>query len=112
RRRGGGTAAGRRALPRHARRVHGPAVTRSIDLRGVTLVRRTQQEFHYDFKRTALNLLRGRWQRASRRTVLDGVDLGIAHGEKVAIIGPNGSGKSTLLKVVAGILAPTRGTVA
>lgn len=85
-------------------------MTRAIDLRGVTLIRRTQQELHYDFKRTALNLLRGRWQRARRRTVLESVDLSIAHGEKVAIIGPNGSGKSTLLKVIAGILRPTRGT--
>ncbi len=87
-------------------------MNRAIDLRGVTLVRRTQQEFHYDFKRTVLNVLRGRWQRVHRRTVLEGVDLGIAHGEKVAIIGPNGSGKSTLLKVIAGILRPTRGAAA
>ncbi|GAC1658375.1 MAG: hypothetical protein NVS4B13_01210 [Candidatus Elarobacter sp.] len=85
-------------------------MSRAIDLRGVTLVRRTQQELHYDFKRAVLNLLRGRWARVHRRTVLDAVDLGIAHGEKVAIIGPNGSGKSTLLKVIAGILIPTKGS--
>jgi lipopolysaccharide transport system ATP-binding protein len=85
-------------------------VSRAIDLQGVTLVRRTQQEFHYDFKRTALNLMRGRWHRVHRRTVLENVDVAIAHGEKVAIIGPNGSGKSTLLKVIAGILTPTRGS--
>ena len=43
--------------------------------------------------------------------VLKGVDLTIERGEIVSIIGPNGAGKSTLLKVVAGILAPHRGTV-
>jgi branched-chain amino acid transport system ATP-binding protein/neutral amino acid transport system ATP-binding protein len=43
--------------------------------------------------------------------VLKGVDLTIERGEIVSIIGPNGAGKSTLLKVVAGILAPSRGTV-
>jgi ABC-type Mn2+/Zn2+ transport system ATPase subunit len=32
-------------------------------------------------------------------------------GERVALVGPNGAGKSTLLKVIAGVLAPTRGQV-
>ena len=32
-------------------------------------------------------------------------------GEILAIVGPNGAGKSTLLKLIAGLEAPTRGTV-
>jgi NitT/TauT family transport system ATP-binding protein len=43
---------------------------------------------------------------------LGGVDLDIEPGQVVALIGPNGSGKSTLLRVIAGLLAPSSGSVA
>jgi branched-chain amino acid transport system ATP-binding protein/neutral amino acid transport system ATP-binding protein len=43
--------------------------------------------------------------------VLKGVDFEVERGEIVSVIGPNGAGKSTLLKVIAGVLAPSRGRV-
>lgn len=42
---------------------------------------------------------------------LDGLDLVVATGERVAVLGPNGAGKSTLCLHLNGILRPDRGTV-
>jgi energy-coupling factor transport system ATP-binding protein len=42
---------------------------------------------------------------------LDGLDLAIAAGERVAIVGRNGSGKSTLVRHWNGLLRPTGGAV-
>jgi len=39
------------------------------------------------------------------------VDLHIGEGEFVSIVGPSGCGKSTLFSIIAGLLAPTTGTV-
>jgi heme exporter protein A len=47
----------------------------------------------------------------NRRTVLKDISLSLSTGESLAITGKNGSGKSTLIKILAGLLAPTRGTV-
>jgi iron complex transport system ATP-binding protein len=43
--------------------------------------------------------------------VIEGVSLDVAPGEFVALMGRNGAGKSTLLDIIAGLRAPTRGTV-
>lgn len=43
---------------------------------------------------------------------LSSVSLRVYRGETLGIVGHNGAGKSTLLKVMAGILAPDRGSVA
>lgn len=45
-------------------------------------------------------------------SVLTDVSLDLPRGEVVCLVGPNGSGKSTLLRIVAGVLAPSSGSVA
>jgi len=48
----------------------------------------------------------------TEHAALDGVDLEVRRGEKVAIIGRNGAGKSTFLKLVTNVISPTSGSIA
>ena len=43
--------------------------------------------------------------------VLDGLDLVVPAGDRLAVVGPSGVGKSTLAAVMAGLLSPTAGVV-
>ena len=49
--------------------------------------------------------------RESGVRALDGLDLRVAPGERVAIVGQNGSGKTTLVRHLNGLLRPTEGSV-
>lgn len=46
-----------------------------------------------------------------RFVALNGVDLTVHRGEKLALLGANGCGKSTMLKILDGLIFPTSGTV-
>jgi heme exporter protein A len=48
-------------------------------------------------------------KRYGRRRALRPLDLELDDGGFLVITGPNGSGKTTLLRLVAGLVAPTRG---
>jgi ATPase subunit of ABC transporter with duplicated ATPase domains len=45
------------------------------------------------------------------RVLLDDVSFRVADGSNTALIGANGTGKTTLLRIIAGDLAPARGTI-
>jgi putative amino-acid transport system ATP-binding protein len=50
-------------------------------------------------------------KRFGTRTVLDGIDLDIATGERIVIIGPSGTGKSTLLRCLNFLDPPDCGRI-
>jgi lipopolysaccharide transport system ATP-binding protein len=56
-------------------------------------------------------LLRSRPGTFTEHAALDGINLDIRRGEKVAIIGRNGAGKSTFLKLVTSVIQPTSGSI-
>src|SRR5215467_6771975 len=56
-------------------------------------------------------LLGGKPGAYTEHAALDGINLEIGRGEKVAIIGRNGAGKSTFLKLVTGVIQPTSGSI-
>ena len=47
-----------------------------------------------------------------RQRVLDDINISVPKGSLVSLIGPSGCGKSTLLKVMAGLVPPTKGSIA
>lgn len=53
--------------------------------------------------------LKGVGKAYGRRSILAGVDLQVARGEKHVVIGPNGAGKSTLFHVISGYAPASAG---
>lgn len=60
---------------------------------------------------TANNLCKVYQDGKNTTTVLNGIDIEVKQGEKIAIVGTSGSGKSTLLHILGGLDTPTTGTV-
>lgn len=56
-------------------------------------------------------VLTGVTKKFKHKTVLDDCTVSIPQGAMVALVGSNGAGKSTLMSLVAGVLAPTSGSI-
>lgn len=50
-------------------------------------------------------------KRFDETQAVDGVDVTVAQGERVALVGPNGAGKTTTLLMLLGAIEPDEGTV-
>jgi ABC-2 type transport system ATP-binding protein len=50
-------------------------------------------------------------RRFGTRAAVDNVSIDLRAGEIFALLGPNGAGKTTTLRMLAGLIAPTSGTV-
>ena len=54
---------------------------------------------------------RGLTRRFRSRVVVDDVSFEVGRSEIVALLGPNGAGKTTTMRMLAGLIAPTSGSV-
>lgn len=54
---------------------------------------------------------RGLVKRYKDKLAVDGVDLDVRPGERVALLGPNGAGKTTTLMMLLGVISPDSGWV-
>ena len=53
----------------------------------------------------------GLTKRFDTRIAVEDVSFDVAGGEVLGVLGPNGAGKTTTLRMLAGLIAPTRGAV-
>ena len=54
---------------------------------------------------------RGLEKTYKRTRAVDGLDISVRSGERVALLGPNGAGKTTTLFMLLGVLSPDAGTI-
>jgi len=54
---------------------------------------------------------RGLVKKYKRIQAVDGLDLTVGAGERVALLGPNGAGKTTTLLMLLGVVSPDAGSV-
>lgn len=55
--------------------------------------------------------VRGLHKRYDKFTAVHELDFEVRRGEVFGFLGPNGAGKSTTMRIIAGLIAPTRGEV-
>jgi cobalt/nickel transport system ATP-binding protein len=60
---------------------------------------------------TAIEAVGLRYRYPDGTLAVDGVDITVESGERLALLGPNGAGKSTLLQLLGGLVEPDDGTV-
>jgi ABC-type polysaccharide/polyol phosphate transport system ATPase subunit len=92
-----------------------PRVRRDIhmSLRNVSLSVPTYLQHQSESDSWARILLGAAVDRPTREmhTILDGIDLDVSEGDRLALIGRNGAGKTSLLHVLTGCFLPTGGTI-
>lgn len=81
-----------------------------IDVQSVSMRFNLAKERTDTLKEYTLKFLKGQLKYDEFWAVKD-VSFTLNKGESLALIGRNGSGKSTMLKIIAGVLAPTKGKV-
>jgi ABC-type polysaccharide/polyol phosphate transport system ATPase subunit len=78
----------------------------------ICLERVTKRYSLYDHTAQEVSNYLGMRTKGVRQMVaLDGINLTIAHGDRVGVVGHNGSGKTTLLRIICGTTQPSEGAV-
>jgi ABC-type polysaccharide/polyol phosphate transport system ATPase subunit len=82
----------------------------TIILKEASLSYNVPTESRNTLKDTVISVVQGK-KLFEKRLAISDLTLTINRGETIGIIGKNGAGKSSLLKLIAGILAPSKGEV-